>query len=83
MTIFQMDIKIALGLLSLFSFILYTSTLNITVCDCSKPASIGLLDVELPAYCQSQVDKSKIIKNYNFYVKEEPHAHWDGFMCNT
>jgi hypothetical protein len=83
MTIFQMDIKIALGLLSLFSFILYTSTLKITVCDCSKPASIGLLDSELPAYCHSQVEKSTVIKSYTFFVKEEPHAHWDGFMCKT
>ena len=77
-----MDIKIALGLLSVFSFILSTSTLNVTVCDCSKPASIGLLNEELPEYCQSQVDKKQILKNYKFFVKE-PHAHCNGFMCKT
>ena len=78
-----MDGKIALGLMSVFSYILSTSTLNITVCDYSEPKSIDLLDAELPAYCRNQVDKKQILKNYKFFVKEEPHAHWDSFMCKT
>jgi hypothetical protein len=41
------------------------------------------LDAELPAYCRNQVDKKQILKNYKFFVKEEPHAHWDSFMCKT
>jgi hypothetical protein len=48
-----------------------------------KLESIGLLDAELPAYCRKQVDKSPVIKNYKFFVKEKPHAHWYGFMCKT
>jgi hypothetical protein len=78
-----MDRKIALGLLSAFLVILPTSSLNITICDCNKPESIGLLDAELPSYCQEEKEETPIIKKYKFFIKEEPHAQWEGFLCKT
>ena len=78
-----MDRQIAPGLLSAFLVILPTSSLNITICDCNKPESIGLLDAELPSYCQEEIEETPIIKKYKFFIKEEPHAQWEGFLCRT
>ena len=78
-----MDCKIALGLLSTILSITAVASMNITVCDCSQPKTIGLLDAELPSYCQETVAENPVIKKYQFFIKEEPHAHWDGFVCRT
>jgi hypothetical protein len=74
-----MDRQIAPGLLSAFLVILPTSSLNITMCDHNKPESIGLLDAELPSYCKEEVEETPIINK--FFIKEEPHAQWEGFLC--
>jgi hypothetical protein len=51
-----------LGLLSAFLVILPRSSLNITICDCNKPESIGLFDAELPLYCQEEEEETPNIK---------------------
>ena len=78
-----MDGTRALFFLAAVGFSTTVSAVNITVCDCSDPESIGLLDAELPDYCQPPVSDIPILKNYKFYIKEEPHAHWDGFICRS
>jgi hypothetical protein len=57
-----MDRQISLGLLSAFLVILPRSSLNITICDCNKPESIGLFDAELPLYCQEEEEETPNIK---------------------
>ncbi len=79
---FQMASQLALGLLSTLAFALVTGV-NITICDCNTPKAIGLLDAELPSYCQTSVTVQPIIKKYQFFIKEEPHAHWEGYVCRT
>jgi hypothetical protein len=76
-----MDCKIALGLLSSVLFVTSVASINITICDCNKP--IKRLDAELPSYCQESIAETPVIKKYTFFIKEEPHAHWDGFVCRT
>jgi len=78
-----MDCKIALGLLSSVLFVTSVASINITICDCNKPKTIGLLDAELPSYCQESIAETPVIKKYTFFIKEEPHAQWDGFVCRT
>ena len=76
-----MDRQMALGLLSAFLVILPTSSLNKTMCDRNKPESIGLLDAELPSNCKEKVEETPIINK--FFINEEPHAQWEGFLCRT
>ncbi len=40
--------------------------------------AIGLLDAELPSYCQESVAVQPIIKSTNFFIKEEALANWEG-----
>ncbi len=68
--------KIALGLLSTLAFATVTGV-NITICDSKTPKAIGLLDAVLPSFCQEQVAIQPILKKYQFFIKEEPHAHWE------
>jgi hypothetical protein len=77
-----MDSKLALGLLSTLAFATVTGV-NITICDCKNPKAIGLLDAELPSFCQEKDTIQPILKKYQFFIKEEPHAHWEGYVCRT
>jgi hypothetical protein len=42
-----------------------------------------LLDAELPSFCQEKDTIQPILKKYQFFIKEEPHAHWEGYVCRT
>jgi hypothetical protein len=74
-----MDSQLAIGLLSKLAFATVKGV-NITICDCKTPKAINLLDRELPSFCKEQVAVQPIIKKYKFFIREEPHAHWDGYI---
>jgi hypothetical protein len=54
-----MDGKLALGLLSILAIATVTGV-NITICDCITPKVIGLLDAELPSYCQESIAETPL-----------------------
>ena len=57
---------------------------NITVCDCGRAEVIGLMDVQLPSYCDSKITSDRaVMEDYNFFVTEEPHRRWSADMCMT
>ena len=60
-----------------------SSALNITVCDCKSPKYIGIMDTETPAYCGPKIETDPIIADYQFFIKEEPHMSWEGFVCKA
>ena len=60
-----------------------SSALNITVCDCKSPKYIGIMDTETPAYCPPKIETDPIIADYKFFIKEEPHMSWEGYVCKA
>jgi hypothetical protein len=60
-----------------------SSALNITVCDCKTPQYIGIMDTETPAYCRPKIETDPIIADYTFFIKEEPHMSWEGYVCKA
>jgi hypothetical protein len=60
-----------------------SSALNITVCDCKSPKYIGIMDTETPAYCRPKIETDPIIADYTFFIKEEPHMSWEGYVCKA
>ena len=60
-----------------------SSALNITVCDCKAPQYIGIMDTETPAYCRPKIETDPIIADYTFFIKEEPHMSWEGYVCKA
>jgi len=56
--------------------------LNITVCDCNSPKTVGLWDSPLPSYCTPEkVYDSERETLYYFHLNEEPHATFEGHAC--
>ncbi|EFX64059.1 hypothetical protein DAPPUDRAFT_118580 [Daphnia pulex] len=50
---------------------------NITVCDCGRAEVIGLMDINLPSYCDDNITSTQsVMEAYEFYVTEEPHTVW-------
>ena len=72
-----------IGILSSLLCYRMISSLNITVCDCKQAEVIGLMDVEQPFYCSKQNVSYPLLKNYRFFVKDEPHASWKGYACKA
>jgi hypothetical protein len=57
---------------------------NITVCDCGRAEVIGLMDIQLPSYCNDKITSNQsVIESYNFFVTEEPHTVWNADLCMT
>lgn len=56
--------------------------LNTTLCNCDRAETVGLMDVDIPSYCnkpaQREMEKTS---NYDFYIAEEPHGQWTGYAC--
>jgi len=59
-----------------------TVALNITACDCTNTKTIGLLDIQQPAYCHEKARLNKLnIAPYEFYITVEPHSAWTAHAC--
>ncbi|EFX72223.1 hypothetical protein DAPPUDRAFT_110964 [Daphnia pulex] len=57
---------------------------NITVCDCGRAEVIGLMDINLPSYCNDKITSTQsVMEAYEFYVTEEPHTMWSADLCMT
>ncbi|EFX65165.1 hypothetical protein DAPPUDRAFT_117510 [Daphnia pulex] len=57
---------------------------NITVCDCGRAEVIGLMDIQLPSYCNDKITSNQsVIESYNFFATEEPHTVWNADLCMT
>lgn len=71
------------SLLILLSLVLsHSNPLNVTICDCNSPKTIGLWDSPLPSYCAPEkVYDSERETLYYFHVNEEPHATFKGHAC--
>ena len=70
-------------LLTNIMIINHSSALDITVCDCKSPKYIGIMDTETPAYCRPKMETDPIIADYTFFIKEEPHMSWEGYICKA
>ncbi len=69
-------------LIVLVGLIQVATALNISVCDCKNAEIIGLMDIQQPAYCDSNLKSQlPVIDKYEFYITEEPHVTWKGHLC--
>jgi hypothetical protein len=74
---------IAIITLTSLIFITQSSSMTITVCDCKKPKHVGIMDTETTAYCRKENKEDPILANYRFFVNEEPHMSWEGYVCKA
>ena len=40
-------------------------------------------ETETPAYCRPKIETDPIIADYKFFIKEEPHMSWEGYVCKA
>ena len=66
----------------LLGFFHSVTALNITICDCQQTEVVGLMDIKQPSYCNSEFKKKEpVIDRYNFFITEQPHTRWKGYLC--
>jgi hypothetical protein len=41
------------------------------------------MDTETPVYCRKEKTEDPILADYRFFVNEEPHMSWEGFICKA
>ena len=58
-------------------------TINVTVCDCKTPMTIGLMDLQLPTYCKKNGLNNLVQKKYEFYIAKNPHITWTAHVCSS
>ena len=78
-----MRILVTIAVLCSFALLPITTSLNVTVCDCSNAEIIGLMGIDQPYYCKSHKQLHPVLKTYRFFVRDEPHASWKAFLCKT
>ena len=57
--------------------------LTITVCDCNKPETKGVLDLSNPKYCSETANykaKPSIVTQYDIITRKEPSVSFEGWM---
>ena len=67
----------------LTQLLILSSSMIINVCDCNNPRHVGIMDTETPAYCRKEKTEDPILADYRFFVNEEPHMSWEGFICKA
>ena len=63
-----------------------TNQLKIEICDCNRPTTKGLLDLDLPEYCQTKsLENDKITSqfvDYNVITTKRQSTQWTGHACH-
>ena len=58
--------------------------ITVTICDCEKPKTRGILDLSDPSYCKGAKDykpEKTIITPYDIATRKEPSITFDGWVC--
>ena len=70
-------------LLFLFSIFPSSLTLKITVCNCSTSYSLGMLDTEIPKFCNNlEAPQPAVIVDYALFGKGNQGFEWDATSCS-